>query len=248
VIAHIHSLTMATTKFGLFKEQMLNERGRTIVFCSKAAEESYRRIFPLAQGQGRVVYNGVACEHFASCDRIALRPVVFGCLASLYAHKGHAVLIEAVRLLKEKKIEVSVVCAGTGPLASLLSAKANAAGVFESIRFLGQIEDTPKFFKAIDVLVLPSTEREGMPMSVLEAMAAGKSVIASDVGGVREAVQNGVTGILVSPNDPAALAEAMRRMVLDTMGASTMGATAQRIARADFSRLTMLEKIEALYA
>ena len=247
VIAHVHTLTTKVGNFSRMKEDWLNNGGRRIVFCSKAAESAYRRLYAVASKQCIVIHNGVACERFTVCGRIARRPMVFGCVASLFGHKGHAVLIEAVRLLRTQGIDVSVQCAGTGPLEHALRAQTVAAGVKDIVAFVGQIDEIVTFLKGVDILVLPSVEREGMPMSILEAMAAGKAVIASDIGGVFEAVQNGNTGILVKPRDAVALAEAMRHMVLDTMGAAAMGAAGQRIARADFSRATMLTKIEELY-
>jgi glycosyltransferase involved in cell wall biosynthesis len=247
VIAHVHTLTMHAGWFSRMKERVLNGSGRTIVFCSKAAQTAYRRFHRVADARCTVIYNGIACERFTVCDRIPRQPVVFGCVASLFSHKGHAVLIEAVRQLRAQGIVVSVLCAGSGPLEMALRAQAAEAKVDDIVIFGGQVDDIVMFFKGIDVLVLPSTEREGMPMSILEAMAAGKPVIASDVGGVSEAVLGGKTGVLVPPRDPKALAGAMKRAVLDIMSFAAMGDRGRRFARAEFSRQTMLDRIERLY-
>jgi glycosyltransferase involved in cell wall biosynthesis len=119
-------------------------------------------------------------------------------------------------------------------------------GLQRQARFLGTRSDVPELLALTDVAVLPSLE-EGFPNAILEAMAAAKPVVATQVGGIPEAVVHGETGLLVPPRDPSALAGAIGRLLDDPGLRTAMGlAGKQRIAeRFTFAR--MVTEMEALY-
>jgi glycosyltransferase involved in cell wall biosynthesis len=152
-------------------------------------------------------------------------PVV-GFLGSLNGSKGLDVLDAAcVRLAQEQPFRLAV--AGDGPLRSAVERMATR-GVPPTAP-LGRIpaSDVPRFLSAIDVLVVPSYD-EGMPRAVLEGMAMQLPVVASSVGGIPEAVEDGVSGLLVSPADPVALATAIAQILDDEALASRLGAAGRR--------------------
>lgn len=163
-------------------------------------------------------------------------------LARLDFQKGLETLIEAAALVPD----VLFLIAGDGPERARLEAEAEALGVAERVRFLGRREDVPELLAACDVFVLPSLF-EGLPVSVLEAMAAGRPVVATSVPGTAEAVADGETGILVSPSDPELLARAIRQVTADPAMARRMGDAGRTRVRRLFSADEMGRKLDSLY-
>lgn len=141
--------------------------------------------------------------------------IVFGAAGRLDAEKGHAFLLQAIPLVVEAcpAGQIELWLAGDGPDRGRLEALVHELGISSYVRFLGHCgaRDMEEFWRGIDVFVLPSLW-EGLPNVILEAMMHAKPVIASDVGGVGEAVVAGTTGLLVPPRCPRALADAMIRL------------------------------------
>ena len=137
-----------------------------------------------------------------------------GTVGRLSPEKGHRYFLHAVEQLVSKIPRLEVVLLGDGQERNALEKMAAAFGISGSVRFLGFREDVHEWIRAFDVLVNPSLS-EGMPNSVLESMALGTPVIATRVGGVPEFVEDGATGILVSPADPRAIEEAVFSCYLD---------------------------------
>jgi len=187
-----------------------------------------------------VVALGIDLDRFDGA-RPALRserPLV-GNVARLAPQKDHRTLIEAARLVPE----ADFVVAGDGGLRHELERQ--AAG--SRVRFLGARDDVPELLASLDVFAFPSLF-EGLCLAVIEAQAAGVPVVATPVGGIRETVVDGKTGLLVPTGDPAALAAAIRRLLEDRPGAEAMAAEAKRRVRERFSVERMLEKTLRLYA
>ena len=138
--------------------------------------------------------------------------------ARLEEQKGHRHLLEAARRLPG----VRFLCAGDGRLRDELIAGADRLGVADRVTFLGFRRDMDVLLGACDLVVLPSLY-EGLPLTLIEAMAAGRAVVATDIGGTRELVVDGATGILVPPRDPAALASAVQRVAGDDSLARRLG-------------------------
>ncbi len=135
---------------------------------------------------------------------------------------------------------------GDGPLRPVVEKTVVEMGLEGRVLFLGVRNDVPKLLAASDVLVL-SSEYEGVPLTVLEAMAAGKPVIATAVGGVPELVEDGVTGILVPPRNPEALAQGILRLAKDADLRQRMGKAAQQWALERFDIARTAREYEALY-
>ncbi|GMA15460.1 glycosyltransferase family 1 protein (plasmid) [Deinococcus metallilatus] len=185
-----------------------------LICVSEAARQSF-----LAAGfpadKLRVVHNGIA-PHLGAADRPGVRArlglppdaQLVLTVARFSKQKGHRFLLEAVPAVLGRCPRAHFVWAGTGPLLGRLRARVARLGLARRVHLVGQRDDIPDLMAAADVFVLPSLF-EGLPLAVLEAMAAGLPVIGTDVCGTGEAVQDGFSGWLVPPADPAALARAL---------------------------------------
>ena len=156
---------------------------------------------------------------------------VIGTVGHLAGHKGHAYLLEAMRHLLHDEPRVGVAIIGTGDLQPALEAQAAALGINERVRFPGFRLDVLALMRQFEIFVMPSS-LEGLGTSVLDAMALGKPVVATRAGGIPEAVHDGVTGLLVPPRDPLALARAIRDLLRHPEQAKQFGEAGRaRVAR-----------------
>jgi len=157
-------------------------------------------------------------------DYVALTP------ARLHPQKGHAFLLAAAAQVPD----VTFVLAGEGPIRAQLERQAGELGIADRCLFLGQRSDIPDLLAAADLLVLPSLY-EGLPLAVLEGMAAARPVIATAIGGTTEAIETERSGLLVPPSDPAALASAIRRVRSDPALAQRLAAGGRERVVREFS-------------
>ncbi len=150
------------------------------------------------------------------------------------ARKGHNYAMRAMRLAAARVPDLRMIFAGDGELEGELRAEAAELGISDRVFFVGFRRDIPRLLAASDVLLLPS-EDECLPLVILEAMSSRRPVIATDVGGISEAVDDGRTGILVSPRDVEGLADAMVDVLGDRERASAMGIEGRRKVEEEFS-------------
>jgi glycosyltransferase involved in cell wall biosynthesis len=204
-----------------------------IITVSAEARRSH-----LAAGLARpeqvvTIPNGIDANAFGSRDATAhahlrrelgLAPTapIVGTVARLSEQKGHRYLLDAWPQVRAAVPDAQQLLAGDGPLRGELEQQAAALGVAESIHFLGTRADVPALLGLITVAVLPSLF-EGMPLFVLEAMAAGRPVVGTRVCGASEVIADGETGLLVPPQDPAALAAAVISLLGAPAKAARMG-------------------------
>lgn len=167
-------------------------------------------------------------------------------VAALFEMKGHRDLLQAVGLLRDEMPDLRVLLVGDGSYRTSLEALVGELHIDDRVGFLGHRNDIPDLLRLSDLFVLPSYS-EGMPISILEAMASGVPVVATNVGGVGEVITSGITGHLVAPGDPAALAgkivECHRHP--EAMAAMAENARASVVER--FSMKTMMARYKALY-
>ncbi len=163
-------------------------------------------------------------------------------MARLDKQKDHASLLEAARLVPDAVF----VLVGDGPLREELEDRATRLGVEERVLFLGWREDIPEVLACADLFVLPSLY-EGLPLALLEAMAAGLPIVATAIGGTSEAVVDGVTGLLVPPGEPRSLAAAIRRALDDEGLARRLGAASRERVRREFSAAAMARRTVSIY-
>lgn len=201
-----------------------------------------------------LIRNGIDVARFAgaSTARAAARRelglgdgLVFICAASLTPKKNHAMLLDAFARAADRLPGSKLLLAGAGDTRAQLAEQAARLGLGQSLRFLGTRSDMPELFAAADVFVLSSLW-EGMPLSVMEAMSAGKPVVCTAVGGSREIVQDGVNGLLVASGDSAAFTDALVSMA-DPGRRTAFGKHAAETAAAQFGLDAMVRAYEKLY-
>lgn len=161
--------------------------------------------------------------------------------------KDHPTLIQAARIVRERVPSVVFVLAGEGPLRVKMEALSRELGIEATVRFLGRCDRLAELLFVSDVCVLSSTS-EGLPNVVLEYMAAAKPVVATDVGGVGEAVADGETGYLVKAGDVANMAGRIVELLLDRDKACEMGWTGRRKVEEQFLPQVQLDSVRQLYA
>jgi glycosyltransferase involved in cell wall biosynthesis len=173
------------------------------------------------------------------------RPVI-GTVARFDRQKGHVYLIDATIKILKQIPSTKILLVGDGPLRPQMEDKAEALGLSDSIIFTGIRHDVQKILALLDLFVLPSLW-EGLPVALLEAMAAGLPVVATAAGGTPEAVVDGTTGLLVPPRDPLALAKAITRLLNDPELRRQMGQAGQKRVIEHFSVERMVEQTQNLY-
>lgn len=167
-------------------------------------------------------------------------------VATFKEQKGHRYLVEAAPPVIEQYPGLHILFVGDGELREELQLQVRDAGVEGHVHFLGFRQDIPELLAASDCFVLPSLW-EGLPMALVEAMATGLPIIATEVSGSKQAMIDGETGLLVAPGDVAQLEEAMVRMLSQPDQARAMGIAAQRRAESHFGARKQAEEHIALY-
>jgi len=190
-----------------------------VVAC---VHESMRSVVASRRRTGarvRVVPNGIPCEKIETDTRERpgerTNPVpVVGFVGRLALGKGVDVLIAAASQLRERGHRVKLVIVGDGPMRAALEDCAREYGIEDDVEFTGYLSHATERMRQFDVLALPSRS-EGMPMVVLEALAIGIPVVASDVGGCREALDGGRLGVLIAPESISECADGIRASIVD---------------------------------
>jgi glycosyltransferase involved in cell wall biosynthesis len=174
------------------------------------------------------------------------RPVV-GTVGRLEARKGQDVLLAAMERLRSRRPGPQLVVVGDGPTAEALRQQARALGVAGDVRFTGTLDDVRPVLAATDVFALPSRE-EGMSNALMEAMAAARPIVATDVGGNGEVLDRGRLGLLVARDDALALADAIGSLLDDPGRAAVLGAAAHEVVRNRWGARRMVTELETFYA
>lgn len=231
-------------------ERFLAGRTTRLVACCRAVAEFYAAQVGIDPERLEVIYNAV---DFAAVeprpDRAAARAElglspddrVLGCLGRLAEQKGHAVLLAALAKLGDPSVKL--VLAGQGPLRATLEAQAERLGLGERVCFLGVRRDRDVLYAAMDVFVLPS-RWEGLSLALVEAAGLGLPIVATEVGGNAEVVGGEPGAWLVQPEDPLALAAALREAI---ELAHTGGRVDRPAVRQRFSLSRHLALLEASY-
>lgn len=219
--------------------------------------ESLRRhlLDTLDLNPGRVISvpTGIDTLRFAPGNKAAAKAAlgldpgesVLGIVATLRSWKGHLFLLDAFAALKRPGLRLLIV--GEGPMRGPIEEKIAALGLGERVTLPGQRSDPEHWLQAMDVFCLPSYANEGVPQAILQAMLCALPIVTTPVGAILEAVGDGETALVVPPRDAAALAAAIGRLLDDSTLAARLGTEARRVASADFSRDTMLDRMETIF-
>ena len=236
---------------GSHREQRLMSMAlRRIIAVSNEVRTRYARELRVPERKLAVVPNGIAVPPAVRRPDPALRAelvrgrpdYVVLTPARLHEQKGHAYLLAAAAQVTE----ATFILAGDGPLRAELERLAAELNVADRCVFLGYRSDVSDLLAAADVFVLPSLF-EGLPVSVLEAMAAERPVVATAIGGTDEAVTHEVTGLLVPPRDAAALAAAIRRLLADPLLARRLAAAGRERVQREFSSAATARNVMRIY-
>ena len=205
-----------------------------------------------------VFYNGIDLQRFnvqnyGFMDRRAIHEtfgipehhLVIGALGRIHGPKGLFLLVQASKEVLRQFPNTSFLIVGQGEDKSALVETARRVGVVDHFHFTGFVEDIPRMLCGIDILVHPSLS-EGLPNAVLEAMAMGKPVVATSVGGVTELIEDGKSGILIPARDQEHLTQALCMLLGDPHRRVELGKGALERARTAFDREQKLDELEAL--
>ena len=232
----------------------------TFHFCKvipiSISQEVAKTTYDLYHVETPIIYNGISVNCFQlkknirsfyrKKENLKESDIIFIHVANFSPQKNHRLLIKAFGQAVKQSPNLKLLHVGDGELRNEMEKFVKEKKLEQSIYFLGLRQDIPELLAACDVFIL-SSDWEGTPMTILEAMAARKPIIATAVGGVPELVENGVTGLLVPPKNTQALAEAILQLVGNSTLREEMGREGQRKALERFDINQIARQYEELY-
>lgn len=226
-----------------------------IVANSEAARAGLIQKEGIPASRIRVLPNGVDLKRYSSNGHRAdarrelgysSDNLVVGTISNLRREKDHKTMLEAAAIIVKRVPQARFFIAGTGELEDELKAIVRERGLVPYVAFLGRRDDGPQLLGAMDVMVLPSSS-ESLPNVVLEAMSCGRTVVASDTGGLAGLIDAGRTGELVPPRSPDVLASTIIRLLEQPDLREQMGRAARRRAETEFDIHLSVKRLEAIY-
>jgi glycosyltransferase involved in cell wall biosynthesis len=250
IVATCHNWVGGTAALGIYNrlDRMVLKRFNAIAAVSGAVKERLLQS-GIAPGAVKIIANGIDVEAFSHAvlqESVSPETRTIGMVARLDLQKGFECLLLAVHKLRETFANFKVVVTGEGPDRPAIEQMIEQYGLGSSITLAGARSDMPNVYAAMDIFVLPSLN-EGLPMTVLEAMAASRPVVASAVGAIPDLIQNHETGLLVMPGDPSGLRDALARLLSAPDLCRRLGAQAQEWVGRNFTAEAMAGKYRLLY-
>jgi len=249
-----------STCHGFFKKRLTRRVfpcwGRKVIAISEQVKQHLIDDFHVQVDDIKVIHNGIDTDKFTAYSlqltaelkqKIGLNdgPVI-GIVARLSEVKGHIYLIQSMKTVLERFPDAQLVIVGEGKIKDELARLSRELGIDKNIFFIHNVMDTKGILSIIDVFVLPSL-KEGLGLSLMEAMSMGKAVIGSDIGGIKTLIQHGLNGLLVKPADVRQLAEAITELIGDSQKRKILGDNARAIIANNFSQGKMVSETERLY-
>ena len=246
-----------TTRWFLAIERFLAKRSDCLVAVSDHVRQVICHRYRLASGERvRVIPVGLHLAPFLELngksgtlrEELGLSPDVqlVGIVGRLVPVKNHAFFLQAAEALVQKNKNLHFVIVGGGEEEDALRRRVKERGLFRFVSFLGWRKELAEIYADLDLVVLTSLN-EGTPVSLIEAMASGKAVVAARVGGVPDVVQDGVTGYTVSPGELGTFTERIERLLNDRLLREEMGRAGRRWVTEHFSKQKLLRNIRGLY-
>jgi glycosyltransferase involved in cell wall biosynthesis len=243
-----------------FYRPLLRRFDRT-VYGSESQRVYWHSVLRYPSERSMVLYNGVDAQHFAPDEtegrrnderhRLGVPPhgFVVGTVGRLAREKNQAVLIDAVAELRGRGIDAFALLIGEGGLRGELARRAAALGISQQVIFTGKMSDVRPALRAMDVFVLPSTQIETFSNAALEAMAMGRAVVLSEIGGATEMVSNGVDGFTLDRMDlDSRLAPLLAELYANVELRQRIGRAARERVLREFSQSGMVARYATLIA
>ena len=255
VVITEHNLDTWRNRARLMSDRFLARRTDCMIFVSAKVRTFYQNYLDLPKEKYRLIYNGVDITGLdgnrdgnETREKLGI-PVkrrVIGVVGRLENRKGHRFFMDSVRSLAVRESRALGLIVGEGKARGDLESYRDALGLHDQIQFLGFCPDLGEALSVMDIFVMPS-RMEGFPLAILEAMAAGKPVVATSVGGNDEAVQHGVTGLIVPYDDVQAMVQAILTLLQDDELRVKMGEAGQKRVREQFSLEAMVRDTQEVY-
>ena len=237
-----------------WKIKLAGHLSHTTIAVSNAVRDQLIQDYGYPTTKTITIRNGIDLQHYARSRSsrsastktelgLAASDLIVLCISSLDARKRIDVLLDAFRIVSRNHPRARCVILGSGPLESELRKTTVELGLAGKVVFTGQVGDVRSYIEVTDLFVL-SSDREGLPLSVGEAMAYGVPCIATDVGGNKEIVSHGQTGLLVKPRSPEQLAEAIDYLLAHPEERCRMGANARTRVREHFDIEQAMGKLQ----
>ena len=252
ILNHAHTTYWDFKIRNLFIEKMLSIISARIICCSDFVRNFVINEERISPEKTIRIYNGVnddpnvrnASKDLNRSENIVRLTVV----ASLVENKGHAVLLTAFHRLAMLHPDIELWIVGDGSLRQNLERQTNALCIGNRVSFLGQRDDVPRLLACSDIIVLPSLYREGLSLSIIEGMSQSRPVVASNIGGTPELVENGVSGFVVNSGDVDDLAAKLKILIMDKKLRDNMGEAGRKIFEEKFDARIMIKEIGKLYS
>ena len=225
-----------------------------ILTTSEKIKRRFQDMFQLPSERITVVPTGIDLTQFSpdgpkaqfSGSPPGTLPLV-GMVSVLRSWKGHPIFLRAIQILTAANFPARYVIVGEGPQRSQIESRIRDLHFDSIVSLAGHREDVPEVLRALNVLVMPSTDHEGIPQAGLQALATKTPVIGSDIGGIPEIIKPDQTGRLVPAGNPEALAAAIRDALSDQQTTKRFASAGRELVERHYSLESMLDKVEAVY-
>jgi len=257
-IHYLHYRNFLLQRVFILLERYFSRFTDAVIFVSETDEEKGKKFKLAPEEKMHVIKNGVDSSAYKEEDTVdskrdkrkelkleSFQPLV-GTVARLHRQKGIPYLLKAVKRMSRAFPRIKILIVGGGPLGQKLERMARQLDIMDYVWFMGERNDAQDLASLFDVFVLPSLW-EGLPYVLMEASVLGKPIVATDVDGNREIIEDGKTGILVPARNPEKMAEAVIRLLREKDMASKLGERARKLVPPRFSLSRMVEETQSLY-
>lgn len=254
IFATIHSINIWKTGVHRAVDWCLAKVSTKLVACAPQVERSLIEDGRISPDKILTISNGIDLDRFEDIPPLDLvdefsaprRAVTIALIGRLHTLKGHLDLLQALVSLKRRSAQFHVFFVGEGEHRDEIAARSRDLKLNECVTFTGLRSDIPSIMVAIDIVVMPS-HWEGLPMTLLEAMASGRAIVATSVGGIPDVITDDYNGILVPPREPAALERALNDLMQDEERRKRLGKHARATVTEKYNAAHIIKKYEALY-
>ncbi len=255
---HTIPLFKSTSLFRIFYDYFFIQlpvlKTSDIVICvSEEIEHEVKKFYLVKDLETRVIYNGIDCQQLSpnpifrdqirSNYSITNREIVLLTVGTLTKEKGHHVALKVLKALVDQGFLVKLIIVGAGPFRDTLEEMTSEMDLKNRVIFAGYVsnEDTPAFYNAADIYLFFSLRKEGLPLTVIEAMSCGKPIVATLSGSLKGVVKNGFNGFLFPRGNVTAAADFLKLLIKDQPLARSMSVNARHLSLKYFNKERMLD-------